>query len=313
MGDVNRVKAERIGVLMGGQSSEREISLKSGRCVSDALTRLGYDTVSIDVSPSLSEVIRDEAVDLAFLALHGPGGEDGAIQGFLETIGIPYTGSGVLASAIGMDKAVTKAVLAATGVPMPPSLVFRASDFSAVRPVTQTLPFSFPVLVKPVAEGSSVGVSVAHRIEDIEQAYCVASEFGHGVLIEQFIDGPEFTVGIVDEMPLPVIEILVGNQVFDFQTKYDDSTTPHACRATLSADRERSMQELGLRVHQSIGCRGASRIDVRVDKGGNPFVLEINTIPGMTKESLLPLAAEAAGIEYDRLVEMLLRSAEGAR
>ena len=303
---MNSVQAKHIGVLMGGQSAERDISLKGGKAIADSLMRQGYRVTCIDVSPNLGEDLRREHIELAYVALHGPGGEDGAIQGFLEVMDIPYTGSGIAASAMGMNKVLTKAILKAAGLPTPPSVVLTASVLSSVIRKETSFPFPFPAVAKPVAQGSSLGVSVLHSVDDLQKAYATAIQFGHQVMIEQLIAGAEFTVGIIGETPLPVLEILLAHTLFDFDTKYEVSTAPHAVRAALSPDRTSEIQQLALRVHQEIGCRGVSRVDIRVDDAGNPFVLEINTIPGMTNESLLPLAAREVDITYDCLVEKLL-------
>ena len=298
---------------MGGQSAEREISLKSGKAIANSLERQGYRVTSIDANPNVGETLRRERIELAFLALHGPGGEDGAIQGFLEVMDIPYTGSGIAASALGMNKMLTKAILKAAGLPTPASVVLTACALSSVVRKETSLPFSFPAVAKPVASGSSFGVTVIRDVDDVQNAYATAIQFGHQVMVEQLIAGAEFTVGIIGETPLPVLEILLENTLFDFDTKYEVSATPHAVRATLSPDRASEIQQLALRVHQEIGCRGVSRVDIRLDDAGNPFVLEINTIPGMTDESLLPLAAREANIHYDGLVEEMLFATAGAQ
>lgn len=308
---MNSIKTKHIGVLMGGQSAERDISLKSGTAIAESLKRQGYRVTSIDANPNVGDVLRREQIDLAFVALHGPGGEDGAIQGLLEVMDIPYTGSGIAASAVGMDKVLTKAILKASGLPTPPGVVFTTSALSSVMRRETSFPFPFPAVAKPVAQGSSFGVSVMHGVDDVQDAYATAMQFGHQVLIEQFIAGAEFTVGIIDETPLPVLEIFSAKAFFDFDTKYEVSTKPHAVRAALSPDRTGEIQQLALRVHQDIGCRGVSRVDIRLDDTGNPFVLEINTIPGMTHESLLPLAAREADIPYDCLVEKILLATMG--
>ena len=305
------VQDKHIGVLMGGQSAERDISLRSGAAVADSLKRQGYRVTCIDASPQVGEELRREQIELAFVALHGPGGEDGAIQGLLEVMEIPYTGSGIAASAVGMNKVLTKAILKASGLPTPPSVLLTSSVLSSVMRKETSLPFPFPAVAKPVAQGSSLGVSVIHGADDVQDAYTTAMQFGHQVLLEQFIAGTEFTVGIVDETPLPVLEIFSAKAFFDFDTKYEMSAKSHAVRATLSPDRSNEIQQLALRVHQDIGCCGVSRVDIRVDDRSNPFVLEINTIPGMTHESLLPLAAREADIPYDALVEKILLATGG--
>ncbi len=307
------IQEKHIGVLMGGQSAERDISLKSGKAIVNSLLRMGYRATSIDVSLNLGDDLSREGIEFVFLALHGPGGEDGAIQGFLEVVGIPYTGSGIAASAVGMNKVLTKAVLKAAGLPTPPSVIFTASALLSVIRKETSLPFSFPAVAKPVAQGSSLGVSVVRSVDDLQDAHATALKFGHEVMIEEFIPGVEYTVGIIGETPLPVLEILLKDTLFDFNTKYETATNPHAIRATLSPDQSSEIQQLALGVHHSVGCHGVSRVDIRLDDGGNPFVLEINTIPGMTPESLLPLAAREADIQYDCLVEKILCVTVGAQ
>ena len=296
---------------MGGWSAERDISLKSGAAVADSLIRQGYQVTAIDTgSSNIEEALRRARIELVFVALHGLGGEDGAIQGFLEVMNIPYTGSGVAASVVGMNKVLTKAVLKASGLPTPPGMMLTLSALSSVIRGDLTLPLSFPVVVKPVSQGSSIGVSIVHSVENLKEAYETAMQFCSHVMIEQLIDGAEFTVGIIDGAPLPVLEILITGTLFDFDTKYDVSPNPHAIRATIASGRAEEIQTLALRVHQDIGCRGASRVDIRVDNAGNPFVLEINTSPGMTRESLLPLAAYEGALPYDDLVEKILLATE---
>lgn len=296
---------------MGGRSAERDISLKSGTTIAESLKRQGYWVTPIDASPHVGEDLRREHIDVAFLALHGPGGEDGAIQGFLEVMDIPYTGSGIAASAVGMNKVLTKAILKSSGLPTPQSVVLTSSALLSVMQNRASLPFPFPAVAKPVAQGSSLGVTVMHSVDDLQASYATASQFGHQVMVEQLVSGTEFTVGIINEKPLPVLEILLAKTLFDFDTKYEVSASPHVVRAGLSLDHTRDIQALALRVHQVIGCRGVSRVDLRLDDAGNPFVLEINTIPGMTNESLLPLAAREADIQYDCLVETILCAGVG--
>jgi len=306
MGRMFAVKEKHIGVLMGGNSAERDISMRSGEAISESLKRRGYEVTSIDVTSHVAEDLRRENIELAFLALHGKGGEDGAIQGLLEVMEIPYTGSGIAASAVGMNKVLTKAVLSASGLPTPRGLVVTSEMLASIIRDKTSPPFSFPAVAKPIAQGSSFGVTVMRGVNDLQSAREISSEFGDHIMIEELITGPEFTVGILDEKPLPVLEILLSKTLFDFDTKYEINSESHAAPAKLSGSRIRDIQSLALQVHQKIGCRGVSRVDIRLDDSGNPFVLEINTIPGMTNESLLPLSALEIDIEYDDLVEAIL-------
>lgn len=294
---------------MGGKSAEREISLKSGRAMEASLRRQGCTVVAIDLDETVAERLRQEKIDLVVNALHGCGGEDGAIQGLLEILGIPYTGSGVLASAIGMNKVMTKRLLEAQGVPTPKYSVLRSEHLSAAGFREYPVGLEGTVVVKPSSEGSTIGVTIVRDRGAIEAAYREAFRHGEEILVEEYIEGHEVTVGILDETPLPLIEIVPKGAFYDFQAKYTKERTEYIVPARFSPEVTKAVQRMALKTHRIIGCRGCSRVDFRIDRGDRPFVLEINTVPGMTETSLLPKAAAAAGISYDQLVAKIVQSA----
>lgn len=304
---------ERIGVLMGGQSSEREISLRTGMAVHRALLRRGYDAVAIDVDDSVLQQLRAKKVALVFLALHGPGGEDGTVQGLLESIGMPYTGSGVRASAIAMHKVTTKALLASYGIPVPPGAVLDAARKGERSPKSLPAGLRWPVVVKPAAEGSTIGVSIVRRAADWRPALRRAHHYDREAVVESYIAGREITVSVLagqsKPTALPPVEVVAPGGFYDYAAKYTKGRTRYLCPAPLSAVVSKQVKELAVRAYHVIGCQGAARVDFRVTPKGRPYVLEINTIPGMTETSLLPMAAAQAGIDYDSLTEMILRSA----
>jgi D-alanine-D-alanine ligase len=306
--------AARIGVLMGGQSSEREVSLRTGAAVYGALCRRGYDAVAIDVGPTLSRDLHDQKIAVAFLALHGPGGEDGAIQGFLETLGIPYTGSGVHASAVGMHKVTTKTILAANGIAVPGGLVVKRGERPASARVLRSAKLRWPVVVKPASEGSTIGVTIVKKPSQWQEALALAHRYDRDAMIEAYIPGHEVTVSLLgrhDDVPLvlPAVEIVAPNGFYDFSAKYDKGKTRYLCPAPLSAAVTKQIRTLALRAYSLLGCAGAARVDFRITPRGRPYVLEINTAPGMTETSLLPMAAGQAGIGYEELTERILESA----
>jgi D-alanine-D-alanine ligase len=304
----------RIGVLMGGQSSEREVSLRTGAAVHGALCRRGYDAVTIDVGPTLSRDLEEQKVAVAFLALHGPGGEDGSIQGFLETLGIPYTGSGVQASAVGMHKVTTKTMLAAHGIPVPAGLVIKRGERISRARALRLARLRWPVVVKPASEGSTIGVSIVKGPAQWEQALTLAHRYDRDAMVEAYIPGHEVTVSLLgrkDEAPLalPAVEIVAPDGFYDFAAKYEKGKTRYLCPAPLSSAITKQIRTLALRTYDVLGCAGAARVDFRITPRGRPYVLEINTVPGMTETSLLPMAAAQAGIGYEELTERILESA----
>lgn len=288
---------------MGGRSAEREISLNTGRAVYAALIRKGYAATRIDVNGSLPRMLRARKVELAFLALHGRGGEDGTVQGLLEVMGIPYTGSGVQASAMGMNKSVTKAFVRMRGVPVAPGVVLQRTGNQAI-PTT----LSLPLVVKPAHEGSTVGVSVVREPSKWKRALQRAFAHDEEVLVESFIDGREITVSVLDGEALPSIEIVAPDAFYDYAAKYEKSETRYLCPAPVTKSQEQRMKNLAVSAYRALGCAGAARIDFRLNRYGRPVFLEINTIPGMTRRSLLPMSAAQAGIDYDSLTERILLS-----
>lgn len=307
---------ERIGVLYGGTSHEREVSLATGRAVLEALQEKGLDVVGIDVDSSVPRRILQERIEVAFMALHGGWGENGAIQGLLEIYGIPYTGPGILASALALDKTMTKKVLRAEGVPTPDWLSVSSAEVSAENldetagRIVSTL--GLPVILKPSTEGSSVGIKVVRQAEEIPDALAYAARFSGTILVERFMTGIETTVGVIgndDPRALPVIEIRPKGGLYTYETKYVPGQTEYIIPARLPEKIYGRVQELALRAFKAVGCRGVSRIDVFVDENHGPFVLEINTNPGMTATSLLPKAARATGMEFGDLLVYLLELA----
>lgn len=306
--------SSKIGVLMGGQSSEREVSLKTGEAVYRSLVRSGYDAVAIDVGPELHQTLREQSVEVAFLALHGPGGEDGAIQGFLETLGIPYTGSGVRASAVGMHKVVTKTQLAAQGIPVPRGTVVLRGTFPSLGRLLATCKLKLPVVVKPASQGSTIGVTILRKPSQWKEALRLAHRYDEEAMVEAFIPGHEVTLSLLGGPDgavtgLPAVEIVAPDGFYDFSAKYEKGRTQYLCPAPLSAAVSRQIRELAIKTYRVLGCNGAARVDFRITPKGKPYVLEINTLPGMTETSLLPMAAGQAGLSYDALTERILQSA----
>lgn len=293
----------RVAVLLGGRSAERAVSLKSGEAVYQALIASGVDAVKIDPSEGLVKQLREQQVDRAFIALHGPGGEDGTIQGVLEYMNIPYTGSGVMASALCMDKWRCKLIWAGMGLSTP---AFRHVN-SEAELVTAAAELGFPLMVKPAREGSSIGISKVNDAGEIAAAYKAASDAGDSVLAEAYITGPEFTVAILNGKALPVIQLKTTHGFYDFDAKYLANDTQYLIPCGLSAEQEKRIQQLALAAYNAVGCSGWGRLDVMQDKNGDFWLLEVNTIPGMTDHSLVPMAAKAAGFDFPQLVQEILR------
>jgi D-alanine-D-alanine ligase len=299
---------------MGGRSSEREVSLRTGQAVHQSLRRRGYDAVAIDVGDRLHQDLVDQKVAIAFLSLHGPGGEDGTIQGFLETIGMPYTGSGVQASAVGMHKVVTKTLLAAHDIPVPAGTVVTRGDAPSLPKIMKQAKLKLPVVVKPASQGSTIGVTIVRRPKEWKDALELAHRYDAEAMVEAYIPGHEVTVSILGATAqppkvLPAVEIVAPDGFYDFSAKYQKGKTRYLCPAPLPAKILRAIGSLARRTYQVLGCEGAARVDFRITPKGRPFVLEINTVPGMTETSLLPMAAAQAGADYDSLVEWILQSA----
>lgn len=295
----------RIGVLAGGPSSEREISLKSGRAVFDALVQEGCEAVFLDVYDDIREIAKPGAIDIAFIALHGKFGEDGTVQRILEEANIPYTGSGAEASRCALDKIASKMAFAKAGIPTPAYAVFSAGSFS----VSDARRLGLPVVVKPQYEGSSIGLSIVGDPAGLEKAAEEAFNYGRNILFEKYINGRELTVGILDDKPLPPIEIVTKHNVYDYRAKYIDEDTKYVCPAPITDAQAAHAKELARRSHAALGCRSFSRVDMMMDGRGDIFVLEVNTIPGMTGRSLLPKAAAAIGLHFNALCIKLVEDA----
>jgi D-alanine-D-alanine ligase len=304
----------RIGVLMGGQSAEREVSLRTGTAVHRSLCRRGYDAVTIDVGPTLYRDLQEQKIEIAFLSLHGPGGEDGVIQGFLETVGIPYTGSGLQANAIGMNKVTTKTILAAHKIPVPSGTVIKRGDKVSSGAALRSAKLRWPVVVKPASQGSTIGVTIVRKPSQWSEALALAHRYDRDAMVEAYIPGHEVTVSLIgngEGMPtvLPAVEIVAPDGFYDFSAKYEKGKTQYLCPAPLPAAITKQVRALALKTYQVMGCDGAIRVDFRITPRGRPYVLEINTVPGMTETSLLPMAAAQAGIDYEELTERILQSA----
>lgn len=296
----------KVGVMLGGTSAEREVSLKSGAAVLEALLAVGVDAHAFDPRDKPVAALGDEQFARVFIALHGRGGEDGTLQGALELLGIPYTGSGVLGSALAMDKWRTKLVWTAAGIPIPDYVLLDAnSDFLAVERA-----LGLPLFVKPVNEGSSIGIAKVRRSEDLALAYAAAAKYDQLVLAERFIDAGEYTVAVVDDHVLPMIRVVPTGDFYDFDAKYLRDDTRYLCPCGLPETQERELSALALKAFQVLGGRGWGRVDLMLDHTGKAYFLEVNTTPGMTDHSLVPMAARAAGMHFNELVVRIL---EGAR
>ncbi len=298
-------RSGKVAVLFGGRSAEREVSLKSGAAVLSALQKSGVDAHAFDPAVLPLQALRDEGYDVVFIALHGRYGEDGTVQGALELLDIPYTGSGVMASALAMDKWRSKLVWQAAGLPGPAyELLDARSDWEGVAKR-----LGLPLFVKPANEGSSVGITKVKQASTLRAAYEEAAKHDKLVLAEACIDGGEYTVGILGAQALPVIKIEPANEFYDYEAKYLRDDTRYLCPCGLSSAQEAEMQELARRAFDLVGASGWGRVDFLLDTGGKPYVLEINTSPGMTDHSLVPMAARQAGMSFEQLVLEVLESA----
>ncbi len=292
---------------MGGLSREREISLKTGKAILKALSAKGYNAQSIDVGEDIAERILKEKIECAFVALHGRFGEDGTIQGLLELMRIPYTGSGVLASALALHKIVSKKLFLYEKIPTPRYEVFLREEIEKGPHRDRGLPL--PVVVKPAREGSTIGVSIVGKEEEFLPALKKAGKYDDEILVEEFIKGKEITVGILDALPLPIIEIVPRSGFYDYHSKYTKGETEYILPARIPRERYLLAQEMSLKAYKVLGCSGCVRVDLMTDMDDNPFVIDVNTMPGMTETSLLPKAAGYAGIAFEELVERILLGA----
>jgi D-alanine-D-alanine ligase len=300
------MKFGKVAVLMGGTSAEREISLMSGNGVLKALRSKGVDAHPFDPKERDLFELKKEGFARCFIALHGRGGEDGTIQGALEMLGIPYTGSGVMGSAIGMDKWRTKMVWIANGLPTPRFRILEEkTNWSSVA-----RELKLPLIVKPANEGSTLGLTKVTSVKQLPEAYeLAAKKYRDIALAEQFVDGPEYTASVLGDEALPLIRIEAPKGNYDYQNKYFTDDTKYHCPSGLPAKKEKALQELTLRAFRAVGCRGWGRVDIMLDKRGKPWLLEVNTSPGMTGHSLVPMAAKAVGVQYEDLCVRILEMA----
>lgn len=296
----------RVAVLYGGMSAERAVSLKSGQAVIDALRSIDIDVLPVDVCEGWLDQFRKSEFDIAFLALHGRGGEDGTIQGLLDSLDIPYTGSGVLGSALAMDKVRTKQIWQTLGLPTPAYAVI--DHDSDPEQIWQTL--GGPLMVKPVHEGSSIGLSKVEQLDELKAAVLKAEELDSQVVAEQWITGREYTVTILDGQALPVIGLETHHQFYDYEAKYLVDDTRYLLPCGLSEAEESRIQSLAIEAFNAVGCRDWGRVDLMVDGNNQPQLLEVNTLPGMTDHSLVPMAGKAAGYSFAELVFEIIRAAQ---
>jgi len=292
---------------MGGLSREREISLKTGKAILKALTEKGYTACPIDVGQDIAETLFKEKIECAFIALHGRFGEDGTIQGMLELMRIPYTGSGVLASALALHKIMAKKIFLCEKIPTPSFEVFQRQEIG--KDLLRNISLPLPLVVKPAREGSTIGVSIARTEEELILALKEAAKYDEEILVEEFMKGKEITIGILEDIPLPVIEIVPKSGFYDYHSKYTKGETQYIIPARIPREKYLSAQEMSLKAFQALGCSGCARVDLMTDENGDPFVIDVNTMPGMTETSLLPQAASYAGIAFEDLVERILLGA----
>ncbi len=299
----------KVAVLMGGDSAEREISLMSGSAVLESLLRSRVDASAVDFTDGkVLASLSDRGFDRVFIILHGRKGEDGKVQGALELMNIPYTGSGVLASALAMDKVRCKYIWQSLGLNTPPFAIL--DDTTEWDKVIAELG---PVFVKPVKEGSSIGISRAKDVAELQQAFAHASQYDKDVIAESFVDGPEYTVAILGDTVLPVVGMRASNEFYDYQAKYFSDETQYFCPSDLASEDEKNLATLAMQAYQAIGCEGWGRVDVMRDSDGVFWLLEVNTVPGMTGHSLVPMAAKQAGINFDELVLEILATSDSGR
>ena len=294
----------KVAVLMGGQSAEREISLKSGAAVLDALHCMNIQAEAIDVSADVFEVLRVGNYSRAFIALHGLFGEDGCIQGGLEVIGLPYSGSGVMASSICMNKLMTKQIWLGKHIPTPNYCVL-SNDINENVLIEK---LGFPMIFKPVSQGSSIGISKVNSTEELEPAWHQARKYENTIIAEQWIEGEEYTVAILNDVALPVIRLETPRTFYDYDAKYQSNDTSYHCPCGLSEEKEKEIKSFALSAFNATNAYGWGRVDLMLDKNNNPWFLEVNTVPGMTDHSLVPMAAKALNIQFNDLVVRILNT-----
>ena len=291
----------RVALLMGGWSAEREVSLTSGAAVLEALRQRGVDATGIDVGRDIARVLAEGGYDRVFVMLHGRGGEDGTMQGLLEILDLPYTGSGVLGSALAMDKVASKRLWAGMGLPTPEFMVPAGEAELELAGA-----MGYPLMVKPAREGSSIGMSRVTNASGLQNAWVTARQYDRRVLVERWVEGTEYTVAILGDAALPVIRLETPREFYDYEAKYQAEDTGYHIPCGLPEAGEQALQELALRAFRALGARGWGRVDLMVDGEGQPWLIEVNTVPGMTGHSLVPMAARAAGLAFDELVWRIL-------
>src|SRR6267378_3763098 len=300
----------KVAVLRGGRSAEREVSLRSGAQVEEALRGLGHEVVGVDLDPNTWDILRDGAFACVFNALHGRLGEDGAVQGMLELLGLPYTGSGILASALCMDKARANAMMAAAGLHIPMFEELEIKEGIAAEVVEKLVAtYGLPVVIKPVREGSTIGLTIAKDADEVASGLVLAARYDRRVMIQKFASGIEITVGVLatpELQVLPTLEIVSDNPVYDYDAKYTAGKSHHIIPARITEAAQADASEAAKRAFVELGCAGMARVDIIVDEHSNPWVLEVNTVPGLTEVSLLPDAAKAAGISFDEMCQRLI-------
>ena len=302
----NSTQFGKVAVLMGGKSAEREISLDSGNAVLSALLNRGIDAHGIDVDENVLSNLIKGLFDCAFIVLHGRGGEDGTMQGALEILGMPYTGSNVLGAALSMDKLRCKQIWLQAGLPTPDYFVI--SDNSDWEEIVNTL--ALPLIVKPVSEGSSFGVSLVKELQDLPSAWKQARQYDETVIAEKYISGGEYTVPILNGKVLPIVKMETDREFYDYQAKYESDDTRYICPCNLEKGLEQQCNEVALSAYELISASGWGRVDIMIDNNQQPWLIEVNTVPGMTSHSLVPMAAKQAGISFDELCIEILKTAE---
>ncbi len=291
---------------MGGFSEEREISLKTGNAVVEALNEKGYEVKPVVAGRDVWEKLKESELDVAFIALHGPMGEDGAIQGLLEWMGVPYAGTGILGNALALNKTISKQLFKNHDIPTPDFKPIFKKDPNALEKTKKDL--KLPVVVKPASQGSTIGLSIVRLEEELEEALELAFQYDEEIVVEDFIEGALLAVGVVGETTLPIVEIRPKSGLYDYEAKYTKGKTDYLVPAPLALEQQKLCKSIALNAHNALRCRGFSRVDLIINSEGNPTVLEVNTIPGLTETSLLPMAAKQAGMEFGDLLETILET-----
>lgn len=296
----------KITVILGGHSGEREVSMDSGNAIAEACSALGHEVVKVEINGNLESLIPEiKSADLVFNGLHGTGGEDGSIQGFLKSLQVPFTGSGVESSAICMDKRVSKSLAENKAIKTPDWITVDNNE-----EIPNRIELTYPLVVKPSREGSSIGLSIIQDSSQLTQAVDAARQHAGVVLIEEYIKGKEITVSVIGNETYPIVEIIPSHEFYDYQCKYTEGMSEYRCPADLPENKTRDIQAIALQIHIMMGCRHYSRVDFRIDENGNAYFLEINTLPGMTSTSLFPKSAKANGLSFNDLIEKIIQLAQ---